>query len=367
MNNKILEFFNQIEKKDQLNIKNEKDKNNINININTNINDNDNNLKYNNPWIEKYRPSNLNDIIGNEHTIERLKIIVEQGNLPNLILSGPSGVGKTTSILCLANELLGENYKEAVLELNASDARGIDVVRNKIKLFAQKKIILPYGQYKIIILDEADSMTAAAQQALRRTMEIYSNTTRFILACNTSTKIIEPIQSRCVILRYSKLSNNELKKRLLQIAEKEGIKNKLEEDGLESIIFNSDGDLRAGLNILQTTSFCYDKIISENVFKICDKPQPLVVQKIYEYCIQNKFEEAKILVSELYNKGFAASDIIILLFKIVCKPENLNLMDENKRLKIIEIITTYHQRIIYGCSSELQLFGCISSICNVDI
>ncbi len=350
MENKILEFFEKLEKKD---------KNNHDEQI----------FKKNNliPWIEKYRPIKLNEILGNEHTIDRLKIVVEQGNLPNLILSGPSGVGKTTSILCLAHELLGENYKDAVLELNASDARGIDVVRNKIKLFAQKKIVLPYGMFKIIILDEADSMTAAAQQALRRTMELYSNTTRFILACNTSTKIIEPIQSRCVILRYSKLTNNELKKRLIEVAKKENIDNKLCEDGLESIVFNSDGDLRTGLNILQTTSSCYESITSQNVYKICDKPQPLIIQKIYEYCIQNKCEEAQILISELYNKGFAASDIIILLFKIVCKEDNLSLIDENKRLNIIETITKYHQRIIYGCSSEIQLLGCISCICNINL
>ncbi len=352
MENKILEFFEEIEKKH-----NPLSSNENNIKNNTNLV----------PWIEKYRPNHLNDIVGNIHTIERLKMFVQQRNLPNLILSGPSGVGKTTSILCLANELLGDNYKEAVLELNASDARGIDVVRNKIKLFAQKKIVLPYGQYKIIILDEADSMTAAAQQALRRTMEIYSNTTRFILACNTSTKIIEPIQSRCVILRYSKLTMDELKKRLLEIAEKEQIKDKLKDDGLNSIVFNADGDLRTGLNILQTTSSCYDIITLDNVYKICDKPQPLIIQKIYEYCLQNKFEDAKVLISELYYKGFAASDIIILLFKIVCKEENRNLIDENKRLKIIETITKYHQRIIYGCSSELQLFGCISNICNINL
>ncbi len=357
MENKILEFFEIIEKK---NNQDKKSLNNIQ-NLNPTISSN----TYLIPWIEKYRPKNLDEIVGNEYTIERLKFIVQYGNLPNLILSGPSGVGKTTSILCLANELLGENYKEAVLELNASDARGIDVVRNKIKLFAQKKVILPYGLYKIIILDEVDSMTSAAQQALRRTMEIYSGTTRFILACNTSTKIIEPIQSRCVILRYSKLSNDELKKRLKEVVKKEDMENKINNDGLDSIIFNADGDLRSALNILQTTTSCYDFVSSENIYKICDKPQPLVIQKIYEFCIKNNFEEAKILISELYNKGFAASDIIILLFKIVCKTENIELIEENKRLKIIEIITNYHQRIIYGCSSELQLLGCISSICNL--
>lgn len=358
MENKILEFFEltqRLEKNKEKNVQ----KDLISEEINTLKNN------YEIPWIEKYRPTKLNEIVGNQNAIERLNIIAQQGNLPNLILSGPSGVGKTTSVLCLAHQLLGNNYKDAVLELNASDARGIDVVRNKVKLFAQKKIVLPYGTYKIIILDEADSMTSAAQQALRRTMEIYSNTTRFILACNTSTKIIEPIQSRCVILRYSKLTNQELKQRFNEVAKIEKIEDKLTDNGLESIIFNSDGDLRTGLNILQTTASCYDKITSENVYKICDKPQPLIIQKIYENCIKNNCEDAQILISELYNKGFAASDIIILLFKIVCKEENKDFIDENKRLKIIEIITKYHQRIIYGCSSELQLLGCISCICNV--
>ncbi|KAI5427303.1 hypothetical protein KIW84_032643 [Lathyrus oleraceus] len=154
-----------------------------------------NNANYDVPWVEKYRPSKVVDIVGNEDAVSRLQVIARDGNMPNLILSGPPGTGKTTSILALAHELLGPNYREAVLELNASDDRGIDVVRNKIKMFAQKKVTLPPGRHKVVILDEADSMTSGAQQALRRTMEIYSNSTRFALACNTSSKIIEPIQS----------------------------------------------------------------------------------------------------------------------------------------------------------------------------
>ncbi len=168
------------------------------------------NNNYEAPWIEKYRPQFLTDIVGNREAVERLTAIASMGNLPNIILTGPPGCGKTTSILCLAREMLGENYKNAVLELNASDARGIDVVRNKIKMHAQKKVTLPPGRHKIIILDEADSMTSAAQQALRRTMEIYSNTTRFAIACNNSTKIIEPIQSRCALLRFTRLSDAEV-------------------------------------------------------------------------------------------------------------------------------------------------------------
>ena len=148
--------------------------------------------------------------MGNVDTIDRLKVIARDGNCPHIIISGLPGIGKTTSILALAHALLGDAYKEGVLELNASDERcvrlingpdarsGIDVVRNRIKDFAKKKVTLPSGRHKIVILDEADSMTPGAQQALRRTMEIYSNTTRFALACNQSNKIIEPIQSRCV-------------------------------------------------------------------------------------------------------------------------------------------------------------------------
>ncbi|RYY81576.1 AAA family ATPase [archaeon] len=174
-------------------------------------------MSYEAPWIEKYRPEVLQDVVGNAEAIERLRAITSMGNLPNLILSGPPGTGKTTSILCLAREMLGEEvYKQAVLELNASDARyancicmevyeyaygmgmrfsyhdlitlpaslcrGIDVVRNKIKMFAQKKVTLPAGRHKIVILDEADSMTASAQQALRRTMEIYSHSTRYAVS-----------------------------------------------------------------------------------------------------------------------------------------------------------------------------------------
>lgn len=187
------------------------------------------------PWIEKYRPEFLRDVVGNSEAISRLSAIASVGNLPNIILTGPPGIGKTSSILCLAREMLGDSYKNAVLELNASDARGIDVVRNKIKMFAQKKVTLPPGKHKIIILDEADSMTGAAQQALRRTMEIFSSTTRFALACNNSTKIIEPIQSRCAILRFSRLQDAEVLSRLQQVCASERVT--FDSSGLEAIIF----------------------------------------------------------------------------------------------------------------------------------
>ena len=168
----------------------------------------------NTPWIEKYRPTKLNEIVGNKRIISNLESISQSGNLPNLILAGPPGTGKTTSVLALAHELLGDNFKKAVIELNASDERGINVVRDKIKRFAQQKIPLPEGRHKIIILDEADSMTSSAQGSMRVTISDYSNTTRFVLACNDSSKIIEAIQSRCTVLRFGKLSSEEIKERL---------------------------------------------------------------------------------------------------------------------------------------------------------
>jgi replication factor C subunit 2/4 len=206
------------------------------------------------PWLEKYRPQQIKDIVGNEETVGRLEVLAQQGNMPNLILSGPPGTGKTTSVLALARTLLGDAFKEGVLELNASDDRGIEVVRGRIKAFAQKKVTLPPGKHKIIVLDEADAMTEGAQQAMRRTMEIYSGTTRFALACNLSEKIIEPIQSRCAVLRYSKLTEQQVTKRLLDVLQME--KAAFNESGLEALVFTAEGDMRQALNNAQATCAC---------------------------------------------------------------------------------------------------------------
>uniref|UniRef100_A0AC34FYG0 AAA+ ATPase domain-containing protein n=1 Tax=Panagrolaimus sp. ES5 TaxID=591445 RepID=A0AC34FYG0_9BILA len=270
------------------------------------------------PWIEKYRPKTLGDVVGNTETIERLKEFAHLGYIPSVIISGPPGCGKTTSIWALARDMLGNYAKEAVLELNASDDRGIDTVRNRIKGFAQKKVTLPDGKHKIIILDEADSMTEGvrnrikgfaqkkvtlpdgkhkiiildeadsmtegAQQALRRIMEIYSNTTRFAFACNQSDKIIEPLQSRCALVKYSKLSDEQMAKRVIEIAKIENVN--FTEDGIEAILFTAQGDMRQALNNLQCTASGYGLVNAENVYKVCDEPHPDLMRELFENCAQ---------------------------------------------------------------------------------
>ncbi|RCK57720.1 Replication factor C subunit 4 [Candida viswanathii] len=314
------------------------------------------------PWVEKYRPRKLDDIVGNEETIERLKLVVQDGNMPNMIISGLPGIGKTTSVHCLAYELLGDRYYHlATLELNASDDRGIDVVRNKIKQFAQTKILLPPGRQKIIILDEADSMTPGAQQALRRTMEIYSNTTRFAFACNQSLKIIEPLQSRCAILRYNKLSDEEVLARLLEIIKLENVQ--YNSEGLQALIFTAEGDMRQAINNLQSTVAGFGFVNDVNVFKIVDQPHPLVIQKILSSCIHdNDLDKALGLLDGLWHKGYSAIDIVTLSFKVA---KYLPDVSEQKRLDVIKEIGFVHMRVLEGVATYLQLCGMYAKICDI--
>ncbi|KAJ2914296.1 hypothetical protein MD484_g6123, partial [Candolleomyces efflorescens] len=295
------------------------------------------------PWVEKYRPNTLDDVVGNEDTIDRLKVIAREGNCPHIIISGMPGIGKTTSIHCLAHQLLGDAYKEGVLELNASDERGIDVVRNKIKAFAQKKVTLPPGRHKIIILDEADSMTPGAQQALRRTMEIFSNTTRFCLACNMSNKIIEPIQSRCAILRYAKLRDQEILKRLLEICEMEKVQ--YNDDGLTALIFTAEGDMRQAINNLQSTHSGFGFISGDNVFK-------------------SNVDTALEKLHELWDQGYSAVDIVVTLFRVA---KTFDEMPEYTKLEYIKEIGFTHMRILEGVGTVIQLAGLVARLCKLNL
>ncbi|KIP10111.1 hypothetical protein PHLGIDRAFT_125772 [Phlebiopsis gigantea 11061_1 CR5-6] len=319
-------------------------------------------LPYELPWVEKYRPKILDDIVGNGETIERLKVIAKDGNCPHIIISGMPGIGKTTSVHCLAHQLLGDAYKEGVLELNASDERGIDVVRNKIKTFAQKKVTLPPGRHKIVILDEADSMTPGAQQSLRRIMELYANTTRFAYACNMSNKIIEPIQSRCAILRYAKLKDAELLKRLLEICEMEDVK--YNDDGLTALIFTAEGDMRQAINNLQSTHSGFGFVSADNVFKVCDQPHPVTVQAMISACIKGDIDQSMEKLNELWNQGYSAVDIVVTVFRVV---KTFDEIPEYTKLEYIKEIGFTHMRILEGVGTLIQLGGLMARLCKMNL
>lgn len=271
---------------------------------------------------------------------------------------------QTTSVHALARQLLGSAYKDGVLELNASDARGIDVVRNQIKNFAMTHVKLPPGRHKIIILDEADSMTTSAQQALRRTMEVYSNSTRFCLACNISTKIIEAIQSRAAILRYSRLTHDQILANLLKVCEAEKVA--YTDDGLEAILFTAEGDMRHALNNLQASHSLATgtggMVNQKTVFQVCDQPHPTVVRRMVDACHKGSLRDANVELQKLWTLGYSASDIIGTIFRIT---KAHNEIPEGKKLFFLREIGFTQMRISNGVNSLLQLLGLMGRLCQV--
>ena len=222
-------------------------------------------------WTEKYRPSSFDEIIGQEKVVERLRSFVKQKNIPHLLLSGPAGTGKTTLSLVIAKELYGKDWRQNFLELNASDARGIDIIRGEVKSFARTKAIgtdLP----KIIYLDECDALTKEAQQALRRTMELYTSTARFILSCNLSSKIIDPIQSRCAVFRFKPLEKKDVENVIKNIAKDEKLV--IDDRTIDLIFEMSEGDIRRVINILQSCASIDKKISESTVCEIVSAAKP---------------------------------------------------------------------------------------------
>lgn len=312
------------------------------------------------PWIEKYRPKTLDEVVGNKDIISTLKVLVSSGNIPHFVLSGPPGTGKTTSIMALAHEVLKENFSKATIELNASDDRGMSVVREKIKSFAQQKVILPPNQHKIIILDEADHMTENAQASMRVIISDFSATTRFALACNDSSKIIEAIQSRCTVLRFNRLKDDEILDRLKVIKEKEGFQ--ATEEGLKIIVETCEGDMRNALNNLQSCVMTYDKVNEDNIYKIISIPKTKEIEEIFsQACAYNLMEAVK-GINNVMGAGYNLLEIIGVFNRVIL---NTNRVTEIIKMELLKKVVEYKVRAIEGFDSEIDARSFIAELCEI--
>ncbi|MFH0701083.1 MAG: replication factor C small subunit [Candidatus Woesearchaeota archaeon] len=300
-------------------------------------------------WTEKYRPSTFEEIKGQKEIVEKIKAFVETKNMPHLLFSGPAGVGKTTLSLVIAKQLYGESWRENTLELNASDERGIDVVRVKVKDFARTKSIgnVPF---KLIYLDESDALTKEAQQALRRTMENYTQTCRFILSCNYSSKIIDPIQSRCAIFRFKPLSEEEINQVIDKVAKQEGLK--LSAEAKKALFDICEGDCRRLENIMQSCAVLNKNINPELVYSMASVAKPKEVKEVLSVAAKGNFIEArKKLLSLMLDYGLSGIDVIKQIQKEIW---NLEIPDRQK-VELIDKCGETEFRMTEGSDEYLQI------------
>ena len=324
--------------------------------------------KNNIPWIEKYRPKKISDLVIDNSTRNKILKIIKDKNMPNIIITGTPGIGKTTTILCIARYLLGKHCDQGVIELNASNDRGIKAVQDSIIYFCKKRMDLAntedrsYSKHKIVLLDEADNMTKKAQQLINNLMETYKNTTRFAFTCNNSSKIIEAIQSRCIIFRYRRLGHQQIVDRLKNICENEKVN--YTNKGLNAIVVTSQGDLRKAINNLQLTYNGYDKIISKNVYKLCDVPHPLIIQDILMSCYKGDLKDAITKLNKLMYKGYSSSDISLSMINTL-KLSTFNDIDELTKIIYMKKISKTCLIVAKGINTPLQLTGCVADLCSL--
>ncbi|HKL23612.1 MAG TPA: replication factor C small subunit [Candidatus Nanoarchaeia archaeon] len=306
-------------------------------------------------WTEKYRPKKFDELAGQEAIVKRVGALTNSLNIPHLLFAGPAGTGKSTLALIVVKELFGENWKDNYLELNASDERGIQIVREKVKDFARTKS-LGNVPFKVIFLDEADALTPEAQQALRRTMENYAATCRFILSCNYSSKIIDPIQSRCATFRFKLLEKKDVEKVIKRIAESENLE--IDEEAITSIYESSEGDCRRSVNIMQSTASVSPKITKDLVSTIASETRPKEIKVVLEYALSGDFKGAREkLLDVMLKESISGQDVIKQMQKEIW---NLTIEPELK-VKLTEKTGEAEFRIVEGSDPFIQLQALLAS------
>ena len=307
-------------------------------------------------WTEKYRPEHFTDVKGQKEIVKRVKAFVEHKNMPHLLFAGPAGIGKTSLALVIAKKLFGKSWRDNLLELNASDERGIDIIRHKVKDFARTRAIgdVPF---KIIYLDECDALTREAQQALRRTMENYTQTCRFILAANYSSKIIDPIQSRCAVFRFKPLENTEIEKIIELISQSE--KFKINKEAIDALIVVAEGDCRKLENLLQSCAVISKNITKDLIFSIAAFAEPKEIDSVLKLALKNEFIQARNkMLNIMLNYGLSGLDIIKQIQKEII---NLNI-NNRKKMQLIEKCGEIEFRLTEGSDEFIQLEALLSQI-----
>jgi replication factor C small subunit len=308
-------------------------------------------------WVEKYRPQSLKDVIGQEEITKRLQAYVATRNLPHLLFAGPPGTGKTTCAIALAKEMYGDGWRENFAELNASDERGIGVVRGRIKDFARTASVARDVSFKIIFLDEADSLTNDAQAALRRTMEKYAATCRFVLSCNYSSKIMDPIQSRCAVFRFRPLQKEDIKKFVRKVAAQERIE--VAPDGLEALLYVGQGDMRRVVNTLQVATAGGKAVTAEAVYTTTATARPEDVKEMLEIALAGNFQKAREKLDQLLlTYGLSGEDIVRQIHRTVF---DLTVPDKVK-IDLVERVGETDFRLVEGANERIQIEALLARV-----